>query len=411
MAVGAREHVVVLVPGFLGFDCARRGASGRAMRGDGRGDHARIATSLRAALEAHCGLPIPVVALPVSHGTTLAVRQRSLLRQLEALDGALRGVRQFHLVGHGPGGVDAELLTACLPLKAGATWHDLDPTHVRERIASIMTLGAPHYGTQLADQPCLTAWQRPQRLDLLSLRQAATLSAALVLEALTRARQREREYGAALSLLLGLLGKSQLLQELAPHAMQALRVHNPPDPGLVARVQSIVVVAPELTLEDAGVLRLRDRVFSVLYGLTAQRSLSEPPLALSHAQKLLRQVPPERVIRHPSARVPAFDFAANDGLVNAVRQLPMTRVHQDQAPAAVVIADHADVLGYYDERSAWSLELRRPGLLRSGANFGDDEFFHVWGLVAAHIASNALEGRTEDMVRVAEDDAEEAAAQ
>jgi hypothetical protein len=373
---------------------------------------------LRAALEAHCGLPVPVVALPVTTATDLAARQRVLLRQLETLDGSLRGVRQFHLIGHGPGGVDAELLTASLPLKGGATWHDLDPTHLRERLASVLTIGAPHYGTQLADQACLTGWRRPQTFDLQSLRQAANVTQALLLELLRGARDsalrrprarldgrgRNQALG-ALSLLLQVLGRSQLLADLSPHSMQALRAHNLPDPTLDVRVQSIVLVAPELTVEDGGVLRVRDSLFSALHALTGLRSLVEPPLVLGHAQKLLRQVPSERIIRHPSARVPAFDFTANDGLFNSARQLLMTRIHQDQALAAIVIADHADVLGYYDRRSPLSPDVcRQPGLLRCGANFGDDEFFHVWGLVAAHIASIAI-------TVAAERDPEEAAAQ
>lgn len=406
MAVGARQHVVVLVPGFLAFAPARDRAL-RPFERAGRGrEDSRVAGVLRAALEAHCGVPVPVVALPLAEEPNLATRQRVLLKHLQALDGSLLGVRQFHLVGHGPGGVDAELLTQSLPLKTGATWHDLDPTHLRERIASVVTLGAPHYGTQLADHPLVAGWRRPQSLDFQALRQVTGATSSVVRKLLRRIllagsprrsgtrRVQPREYGlAAVPLLLALIRESELLRELSPHSMQALRAHNLPDPSLGVRVQNIVLAAPELTTEEGGVLRLRNGLFSALHTLTAQRSLVEPPLPLSQAQKLLRQVPEERIVRHASARVPSFDLSVNDGLVNTVRQLLVTRAQQEHALAAVVIADHADVLGHYDRRSPFAPEVcEQGGLLRSGANFGDDEFFHLWGLVAAQIASIALSG-------------------
>jgi hypothetical protein len=101
--------------------------------------------------------------------------------------------------------------------------------------------------------------------------------------------------------------------------------------------------------------------------------------------------------------LPAFDLTANDGVINAVRQLLMTRAQQAPALAALVIADHADVLGHYDRRSPLAAEVcQQQGLLRSGANFGDDEFFHLWGLVAAHIAAIALDVAPETTVDAAE---------
>src|SRR4051812_6602929 len=77
MAVGARQHVVVLVPGFLGFEQAHsRGAWGlgrarplllaRPKARFDQGASSRVASVLRAALEAHCSLPVPVMALPVT---------------------------------------------------------------------------------------------------------------------------------------------------------------------------------------------------------------------------------------------------------------------------------------------------------------------------------------------------------
>jgi hypothetical protein len=72
-------------------------------------------------------------------------------------------------------------------------------------------------------------------------------------------------------------------------------------------------------------------------------------------------------------------------LVNSVRQLLVSRARPEHSLLAVAVADHADVIGDYDERCPFSGKTGRRGLLRSGAHFGDDEFFQLWGLIAARI--------------------------
>jgi hypothetical protein len=184
--------------------------------------------------------------------------------------------------------------------------------------------------------------------------------------------------------------QGQLLRELSPHSMQALRAHNPPDPALRVNVQSVVTVAPELTLEQDGVLRVRDKLFAALHAATGQRPWGEPTLPLNQAQKLLRTVADARIVRHPSARLPAFDSSINDGVVNATRQLLLTRGVPEQSLACLAIADHADVVGCYDRPSVLAEGSPSMGMMCSGANFGDDQFFQLWGLIAQRIASVAL---------------------
>jgi hypothetical protein len=61
-----------------------------------------------------------------------------------------------------------------------------------------------------------------------------------------------------------------------------------------------------------------------------------------------------------------------------------------------VVADHFDVVGYYD-RSVWVTDsegVDRPhqlmaGLLHSGSSFTDDEFFKLYRRVAHVIAHRA----------------------
>jgi hypothetical protein len=383
MAVGACEHVVVLIPGFLSFDTEGRGAESQG----------RVVSVLRSALEAHCHMPVPVVAFPREVGANLQTRQRLLLRRLQTLDGMLRGVQHFHLVGHGPGGLDAELLTVSRPLAPSATWDDLDPHRLRERLTSVITLATPHYGTHLAEQPLFSAFAEPLSAD--SYPQAAHLASALFARARSFRRELQRLMGpfSALPFLLHLLRHETTLTELCPAQMQALRAQNPPDPWLRASVQSVVVVAPEVPAQDGDASpRARDELFSALHALTGASCLVQPAPVLTEARALLSSFPVERVIGYPGARLPAFELSASDGLVNGTRQLLLSRGATREALAAVVIADHADVLGYY-EQTDWleGREGSRPGLLCSGANFGDDQFFHLWGLIAARIAEQ-IEG-------------------
>jgi hypothetical protein len=60
-----------------------------------------------------------------------------------------------------------------------------------------------------------------------------------------------------------------------------------------------------------------------------------------------------------------------------------------------VVADHADVIGHYDRRDPLSLGpdgKTRPindGFFRSGAGFGDDQFFKLYERVADWVARAA----------------------
>ncbi len=388
MAVGAREHVVVLIPGFLPF------ANGTAARGAG-GASCHVATVLRSAIEAFYGLTIPVVTLAHLPTLDLAKRQRVLLQELQALDGALRGVRHFHLVGHGPGGLDAELLTAQYPLKPSATWLDLDPTHLRERIASVVTIGAPHQGTQLLEvDPQLAAASSGSRAA--RLRHKADLLAAVAQRMWFNLQSQGRDSLHSMALLargLRLLGDKRARAALAPSHMQALRARNRPDTTLSVHVENVVVVAPDLPFEQAGVTRGSDKLFAALHALTARCAASEPSLNLSVCARMLRAVPTHRIVKHASARLPGLDLSANDGLVNAAHQITLTRSsHQNSGVLAIAIADHADVIGYHESDGPWSAQTENFGLFRSGANFGDDEFFQLWGHIAAQIANIARQG-------------------
>jgi hypothetical protein len=104
----------------------------------------------------------------------------------------------------------------------------------------------------------------------------------------------------------------------------------------------------------------------------------------------------ERLIMSSATLPPAhIDAQTNDGVVNTVRQL--IKPSDPDELAALVIADHFDVLGYYDRGLTVSeLDPREAasqvsGLLHSGSFFRDTEFFALYRKVADVI----VDGRAE----------------
>lgn len=370
-------QVVVLVPGFLGF--ARIGALNYFAD--------RVLSALRGALETLLGQAVPVVGVETDPVGSLASRQASLLRELAALEGRMGAPVRFHLVGHSTGGVDAELLTCASPL-AGGDWGE--HAGLRRRIASVTTLAAPHYGSCLAASRAAGWLLRPWSLrgsaeasqlvaELLKLLASRSVSLegleAVVLDAGGTARFAER-----------LLTRRQLLRDLLPDPMAELRRANPPDPALEVPVRCFATVTPPTAV--AGAPRACDGFFATLHRLTAtyarQRSSVETERFVAALQGCGRR------IANPAAALAPFDASANDGLVDSARQVLETHAPgKDPAAAlaAVVVGDHGDVLGYYDRQDA--LAGGRPldqSFLRSGAGFGDDQFFELWDDVARHVA-------------------------
>jgi hypothetical protein len=82
-------------------------------------------------------------------------------------------------------------------------------------------------------------------------------------------------------------------------------------------------------------------------------------------------------IRNPDTPPLRVDAGTNDGIVNTSRQtLPGGMLK------GVVVGDHADVLGDYDRIDLATEEPMNTGIFRSGAGFGDDQFFELYRRVA-----------------------------
>jgi hypothetical protein len=101
------------------------------------------------------------------------------------------------------------------------------------------------------------------------------------------------------------------------------------------------------------------------------------------------------LLRAPGIELPdLLDAGHNDGVVNSARQL--LDPNDPNELAAIVVADHFDVVGYYD-RFVWKSDAPGvlgedqvqvlAGLLHSGCNFRDDQLFELYHRVADVIAS------------------------
>ena len=366
---------VALVPGFFGFDHHES----RTYFAD------RFVAGLRASLEARGRTSVPVVAVSTLGIASMWRRQHELLRELRALEspdenGERLGRRRWHLVGHSTGGVDAALLLRNAPLvrsKEGSVfgasswgeWQELVA-----RIDSVTSISAPHFGTGLAESPL--AQFSAGRPSL-----GAVRDAAMALFDLARRGDLESRIAFAFSamprltqtpIFLGQMAlRNELARELRPRFMSALS-SAPIREGMESRLFSVATVAPRPGRDHS------DKLFRDLWSWGHKGAMRAPP---SSAPGLDRVEDPS--LRLPSQRetfLPPIDEGDNDGIVTTRRQV-FGELN------AVVLGDHVDVLGRYRRASLVDGKVIDPGLLTSGARFGDDEFFALLDRVAARIAA------------------------
>ena len=414
------NHAVAVVPGFLGFGHA----CDRTYFAD------RFISTLRVNIKARCGgsvRVVPVSTLPVG---SLAARQRRLLEEIDQLDKALCWP-YWHLVGHSMGGLDAMLLGRSKQLmfdKRHGSRFSNQPLCI-DRLRSITTLAAPLYGTTLACTAIAALAQRQVSLDafkelgmlLFDLTQRDELVSRIqfALGSLGLCSLHSlyslRSLGSLVSLRslgplepLGPLGSLSLLHILAERDLQpavaaALTAENNPRGEIPTFCFATVAPTPSPAEPDA--------LFRDLWRLTAEGADTAPlppplpdlgrvrivardcekiPVAFNHRanHSIVNRDPPSLpdpgcvpVAPHDCPKLPVvFDHQANDGIVNTDRQCVK------DALVAVVLADHADVLGRYRRDDALDGRLVDPGLLTSSAYFSDEEFFTLIELMADRIA-------------------------
>jgi hypothetical protein len=371
---------VALVPGFFGFE----------HRGDNTYFADRFIAGLRSVLEARGLHGVPVLSVSTLGIAGLAQRQADLLRELRALEtpssGAPRlgGPRTWHLLGHSTGGVDAALLLRDSPLTSGPERHSIyadtgwgEWSDLVGRIASVTTVAAPHFGTGLAESPLARfAAGRP---SISALRDAVTGARAIAHRDALRSRLRfalDALPGKASmpTFLIHLTLMNELARDLRPSVLGALSAR-PVRFSSHGSVFSVATVAPR------PAARHRDRLFREMWRWTHDgvRGVDSAPSA---RRGLLDDVA-LRLPSQSSIELPPLDDADNDGVVTTSRQVLGELI-------GVVIGDHVDVLGRYRRASLVDGKIIDPGLLTSGADFGDDDFFGMLLRIGDRIATSIL---------------------
>jgi hypothetical protein len=405
--------VVFVVPGFLGFERA------------GNFSHFadRVCSALRAHMEGRLGRQVRVIPLGSLPTTSFAERQRLLLESIARRTLALGGVERIHLLGHGVGGIDGYLL-GCARALDGAYWTELDPHGLRGKIKTLVSLATPHHGTCLAAAPgagalTLGALVSDPKGAFAMLQLVQKLFASALHDVGWQEPQKglAREGRKVSHFMAELLRWQGFLHALTPEAMAGLYARCEPLPGVTRR--SLVTMAgravelpgpryraadglfQELSRRTSGaangftrhepavrraVMRLRDAISEVGPRASTSGSRADPRASTAAVEMIVSD----------HARPPVHvDAQTNDGVVNSARQL--IDPDDDGELYAVVVADHLDVLGYYD-RGMWLAEpggKEQPhellsGLLHSGSCFRDAEFFALYRLVGDAIVTQCV---------------------
>jgi pimeloyl-ACP methyl ester carboxylesterase len=357
--------VVVLVPGFLGFSVL------------GRFPYFadRVPATLGALCRKRWGRPVSVV--PAS--TVPAGKLRDRVGILASFLGRLRtlGAERFYLVGHSTGGVDAQLLMTKAPL-----WGNHRPADVeraRDWVEAVVTVSAPHYGTSLLDTSIAGFVAHGQLTGALPFLRALGPLFSLAIKDMSH-------FGTILDLntkqlpdagrfIVSVLRHHELLDELRPHAMEVLRARAEPISN--ARVTCFVT--------GADVQRARGRKSDAFYaelnelGRTGARG--HDATAVEPNVRRIEDADQALWIRNPRVQPFRIDVGTNDGVVNTARQLL-----PEAALGGVIVGDHADVIGDYDRIDIATEQPMTTGIFRSGASFGDDQFFELYGRIASALS-------------------------
>jgi pimeloyl-ACP methyl ester carboxylesterase len=382
--------IVFLLPGFLGFE-----------RAGNFGNFAdRVCGALRTQLEARLQKPVLVIPLGSLETTTFAARQRGLLESLTRHVLAQPEIERIHLVGHSVGGVDAYLLS-CRDALGGGVWSKLDPHGVRARIRSVTSIATPHGGT------CLAAAPGAGSLTLRAVVQDPTGALAMVqlvnkmfasafhdVGPHPSAGSVFREGRKVKHFMAELMRWQGFLHALTPDAMESLYATVTPLPD-ISRKSFVTMAGRPKNGERAA-----DGFFEELSRRTAGNGngFTRHGTRVRDAISSLRTAfeDESRLIMSAATLLPAHvDAQTNDGVVNSVRQL-ITPTDASEL-AGLVVADHFDVLGYYDrglsvaDSDPRESTAQVSGILHSGSCFRDTEFFALYRKVADTIVDGSAE--------------------
>jgi hypothetical protein len=370
-----KRHLVVLVPGFLGFQ-----RLGNLPYFPG------VVRTLVRALVAE-GLECDVLDIETLPTSSIGARGARLAEVLRPRVGAAGTV---HLVGHSTGGLDSRLF-----LTPGArlpTSLDLEP--IAAKVRTLVTVSTPHYGTPLASFFAGVHGHRLMgfvslvliqvlRRGKMPLRGAVQLGRALLLvdkivgldqtlfgnlyNAVLRGLP--EEHASEMERLLGDVGEDQhLVEHLTPVACELLNAGVEDRPGV--RYGSVVTMSPPPKLRSTWEI-----------GRDPYAQLSHALYVLLH--RLVGSGDRRRYAslsgRQADAIMAAYGtipYAAdNDGIVPTLSQVWGDIVH-------VAKGDHLDAMGFFHHPDAND----HVDWLVSRARFDDLAFESLWFAVAKYIA-------------------------
>ena len=377
--VASPTHHVLLIPGFFGF---------------GRFGDLSYFSGVREAIESsfeRLGLTVTVTEVPTLPMSSIRFRAARVLETLAKV--ASEGEGPIHLIGHSTGGLDARLAiapTASLP--SGVVFDAYD------RIKTLVTVCAPHYGT-----PVATYFTRPMGRFLIRTvgsylifmleRGRVPLKLMLrlgyfVVRARDPFRKRPGTFDELYDKLLSDLSEPRILElatflkavvkdqsllfQLTPAGCDLLNACTA-DPKIA--YASVVARAAPPTFRN-GWRSLRDLYAQIMFPMYAfmhraarRDELGNPPLTELQLAQLARA----------SSILPVR--ADSDGVVPTLSQVWGPVLYFAQA-------DHLDVVGQY----GLSTQAARTGdWIPSFSPFGYQQFHELWDRVARFIAGVSLD--------------------
>ena len=368
---------MLLIPGFFGF-----GKFGELTYFNG------VKEAIEQAFEA-IGLAVTVTEVPTLPMASIRWRAACVLETLAAV--AAKSEGPIHLVGHSTGGLDARLAiapTASLPSKVAFDAY--------ERIQSLVTVCAPHYGT-----PVATYFTRPvgrflirtvgRYLIFMLERGRVPLKLMLrlgywVVRARDPFRKRWNAFDYLYEKLLNDLSESRIMElatflkavvkdqsllfQLTPAGCDLLNACTA-DPKIA--YASVVARATPPSWRNAWrslwdlYAQLMFPVFAFLYRVARRDELGAPPLTPLQERELTRA----------GRSVPVR--LDSDGLVPTLSQVWGPVLYFAEA-------DHLDVVGQYGVSSR---AAATGDWIPSYSPFGREQFLDLWSKVARFIAGVA----------------------
>ncbi len=366
---------IYLVPGFFGFTSL----------GAVNYFH-RVSATLDEALRNREHKRARIFECPTQPTGSIRTRADRLLETILETGGL--EADEIHLVGHSTGGLDVRLLvTPGVRLRPG----DVEE-RVGRKIRSVITISTPHFGTPLANY--FTTLHGRNLLYLLTLLATTTggrYSLFLAARTLSRIAHLDDFIGRRRTFLDNL--SERLLRDVSPehsHEIWDFLGEVSRDQGAIIQLtpegmhlfnaaavdrnrvsyRCVVTAAPPppKTLRFGDLARpyriLGMGLFSVVYFLASREHRHYPyPSPLPDYLECIHE-------QLPFALTPE----TNDGIVPTLSQVYGT-------PAAVVVADHLDVVGQFHSAGG------RPfsDWLPSGSAFDEERFREVWDSVAGVI--------------------------